>query len=136
MGEVLVKSLQNTKYSIDEKLENSFIRYFDRQPSKNHINVKDTSEAVDSTHLIEPSEQYQSAKDDADGSDEDTDGEDLEESSEHDNDALEASDEENGDAILQQFPQEHAEFHDGRVRRKAIFDDDANKNNVKVITRF
>ncbi|EEF45102.1 ribosome biogenesis protein bms1, putative [Ricinus communis] len=46
VGEVLVKSLQNTKYSIDEKLENSFISLFSRNESsdQDEVAAKDAME--------------------------------------------------------------------------------------------
>ncbi|KAJ4723986.1 Ribosome biogenesis protein BMS1-like, partial [Melia azedarach] len=46
VGETLVKSLQNTKYAVDEKLEKSFISLFSRKPNPSVVpnNAKDTDE--------------------------------------------------------------------------------------------
>ncbi|KAK9273456.1 hypothetical protein L1049_018266 [Liquidambar formosana] len=150
VGEVLVKSLQNTKYSIDEKLEKSFITLFSRKHnilSESQSDANGTPEAGELISGIEPPDQYQAGEEfKADGSDE-SDAEDLDgsESSEQDyavkNDAtinndLSGSDEENGDALEQQPPlqnnlEEHIEFHDGRMRRKAVFGNDIDHNDTE-----
>ncbi|KAJ6420509.1 hypothetical protein OIU84_027949 [Salix udensis] len=59
VGESLVKSLQNTKYSIDEKLEKSFISLFSRNAnisSEAQNDAKDNHESVDHSHNLEPNE--------------------------------------------------------------------------------
>ncbi|CBI17233.3 unnamed protein product, partial [Vitis vinifera] len=125
VGEVLVKSLQNTKYSIDEKLEKSFISLFGRKP-----NVSSKANNLN-----------------ADGSDEGTGSEDSDGSASLEQDhaakkdatltSKEGLEEENGNASELQPPlkdnvEEKIEFHDGRLRRKAIFGDDID-DDLKVI---
>lgn len=53
VGEVLVKSLQNTKYSINEKLEKSFISLFGKKPNMQ----SNGSNSVESHESTEPQEQ-------------------------------------------------------------------------------
>lgn len=136
VGEALVKSLQNTKYSIDEKLENSFISLFGKKlnpPSSNNPKA-------DQTYDLEPAEQDQSGLEpNSDGSDEDNDAEDLNESEPlqlertHPSDSKDISDDssEEEDTIGSEKHRgssnsirEHVDFLDGRMRRKAIFDND------------
>ncbi|XP_059653431.1 uncharacterized protein LOC132300403 [Cornus florida] len=142
VGEVLVKSLQNTKYSIDEKLEKSFITLFSKKPN----NLSEDSNAEKGGYDfgnqidgVEPVKHYQSEEEyKTDGSDEESEDKDLDglESSDEDDThpknltvkpADNASDEENGSASTQRHPseknvKEHLELHDGRMRRKAIFE--------------
>ncbi|XAR58130.1 hypothetical protein NMG60_11026525 [Bertholletia excelsa] len=153
VGEVLVKSLQNTKYSIDEKLEKSFITLF----GKKHSNLsevpsdqKDPREFSNPANNLEPAEQYHSAEDiETDDSDGHSDAEDLDGSEVSDEDKVlredppmknvdNGSDEYSADALEmeQQHPSEDnlkelVEFHDGRMRRKAIFEEDINDNHLK-----
>lgn len=54
VGEVLVKSLQNTKYSINEKLEKSFISLFGKRPTMQ----SNGSHSVESHESTEPQEQF------------------------------------------------------------------------------
>ena len=137
VGEVLVKSLQNTKYSIDEKLEKSFISLFARKPNA-------SSEANDLNGLHEAVE----GENDADGSDEGTDSEDLDGSASLEQDhatkedatvtSKEGLEEENSNSSELQPSskanfEEKIEFHDGRLRRKAIFGDEIHDNDLKVI---
>lgn len=136
VGEALVKSLQNTKYSIDEKLENSFISLFGKK-----LNPSSSKHAkADQTYGLEPAERDQSGLEpNSDGSDEDNDAEDLNElkslQSErtHPSDSKETSNDscEEEDTIgSEKHPgssssfKEHVDFHEGRIRRKAIFDND------------
>jgi len=136
VGEALVKSLQNTKYSIDEKLENSFISLFGKKhnpSSSNHAKADQTNDLV-------PAERDQSVfEPNSDGSDEDNDSEDLNEleplqlKRTHPKESKDTSDDssEEEDTIgSEKHPgssssfREHVDFHDGRMRRKAIFDND------------
>ncbi|CAN4108613.1 unnamed protein product [Withania somnifera] len=138
VGEALVKSLQNTKYSIDEKLENSFISLFGKKlnpSSSNHAKA-------DQTYDLEPAERDQSGLEpNSDGSDEDSDAdaeylnelEPLQLERTHPKDLKDHSGDcsEEEDTIgSEKHPgssssfREHADFHDGRMRRKAIFDND------------
>ncbi|XP_019265838.1 PREDICTED: ribosome biogenesis protein BMS1 homolog isoform X2 [Nicotiana attenuata] len=136
IGEVLVKSLQNTKYSIDEKLENSFISLFGKKPILSSANPE-----ADQTYDLEPTEQDQSGLELNSGeSDKDNDVEDLNELEQlqlegtHLRDSKkrtsEDSSEEENTIGSEKHPgssssfREHVDFHDGRMRRKAIFDDD------------
>lgn len=145
VGEVLVKSLQKAKYSIDEKLEKSFISLFGQKHAKdNHVSVEQIRE-------IEPSEGYHSGEEiEADESDDESDGgvQDGSESSdkneavqkermiksedsgsEEDNDAL---DQQNSQDSLKDRLQERVEYHGGRIRRKAFFGNDIDHDDLKV----
>ncbi|XP_014494083.1 ribosome biogenesis protein BMS1 homolog [Vigna radiata var. radiata] len=125
VGELLVKSLQNTKYSINEKLENSSISFFGEKP-------KVSSEALTDSHGenkdVEQNEAAINTKD-SDGSESsDQDEEDTmkdSEPSDSDNEDSPTSNALNGDQI-----QEHIEFHDGRRRRRAIFGNDNDQSDV------
>ncbi|KAK6930443.1 AARP2CN [Dillenia turbinata] len=131
VGEVLVKSLQNMKYSIDEKLEKSFITLFSRNSSEAQANVQDPHEASENLS----SDKSQAGNEiEPEGSDEGSDAEGLggSESSEQDTenkkDNTDEISNENGNALeLQPTVRtnlgEHIEFHDGRLRRRAIFGD-------------
>lgn len=149
MGEVLVKSLQNTKYSIDEKLEKSFITLFGQKPymlTEAGIDANLRQEAYEQNKKIEPVEQYQSGKSmEDDVSVEEYDSEDLDNlgSSDQDDPAQkdDVSDTENDDASEKQATvkghlKEHVELHAGRLRRKAVFGDDNDDNNMKVKKRL
>ncbi|XP_015164408.1 ribosome biogenesis protein BMS1 homolog isoform X3 [Solanum tuberosum] len=129
VGEALVKSLQNTKYSIDEKLENSFISLFGKKHNPSSSN-HDLVLAERDLSGFEPNR---------DGSDEDNDAEDLNEleplqlERTHPKESKDTSDDssEEEDTIgsekhpgLSSSFREHVDFHDGRMRRKAIFDND------------
>ncbi|KAK2641934.1 hypothetical protein Ddye_023697 [Dipteronia dyeriana] len=139
VGEALVKSLQNTKYSIDEKLEKSFITLFSRKPSssssKTLNDAKDADEDSDHIHGMEPYKQYQSGEEiNADGFGEEHGDEDVDGSDSSDQDggvqkddliksASGGSDEDN--------LMEHVEFIGGRRRRKAVFLSDGDHGDLK-----
>ncbi|KAG7996529.1 hypothetical protein I3843_01G165100 [Carya illinoinensis] len=151
VGEVLVKSLQNTKYSVDEKLEKSFINLFGRKPNmllEAQNDGKDDHETVEQARKIEPSERDNSGDEiEADESDEESDDGELDgmESSDQDEaiqkDAMikskgGVSEEETVDTFEQQSPlkdhlQEHVEYHGGRLRRKALFGNDTDHEDLK-----
>ncbi|KAG2727696.1 hypothetical protein I3760_01G170000 [Carya illinoinensis] len=151
VGEVLVKSLQNTKYSVDEKLEKSFINVFGRKPNmllEAQNDGKDDHETVEQARKIEPSERDNSGDEiEADESDEESDDGELDgmESSDQDEaiqkDAMikskgGVSEEETVDTFEQQSPlkdhlQEHVEYHGGRLRRKALFGKDTDHEDLK-----
>ncbi|XP_060671177.1 uncharacterized protein LOC107435087 [Ziziphus jujuba] len=144
VGEVLVKSLQNTKYSIDEKLEKSFISLFGRKPnmlSGARIDANYSQEADEQNRKIESVEQYQSRKSlEDDVSIEENDSKDLDSLASSDEDDTgqkdDVSDTENDDALEEQATlkshlKEHVELHDGRLRRKAVFGNDNDDNNIK-----
>ncbi|XP_051151391.1 ribosome biogenesis protein bms1 [Andrographis paniculata] len=140
VGVELVKSLQNTKYSVDEKLEKSFISLFGKRPYSSPEALNDSVDAHKNSNQelpLEPVEHYQSEiKDDELEEDSDTDDEyGLESSDKLVNKKLpsgtmdDSSDEESGHASEQGSPtpsnfREQIDFHEGRVRRKAVFDDE------------
>ncbi|KAI7996251.1 putative WRKY transcription factor 49 [Camellia lanceoleosa] len=132
VGEVLVKSLQNTKYSIDEKLDKSFITLFGKKVniSKAPSDQEDAHRSVDQINGVEPAEL---------DSDEESDAEDLHGSEISNKDKTrqkdltsktvnDDSDEENNN---ENNRKEHIEFHDGRMRRKAVFGDEADHDHLK-----
>ncbi|CAN0876966.1 Ribosome biogenesis protein BMS1 homolog [Linum grandiflorum] len=123
VGEVLMKSLQNTKYSIDEKLRESFISLFSRDKtvtpgheSSTQDNNKNEdhmlkSEAVKQSDLADKAEPHGPSKSDAEDSDaEDSDGS--------------ASSGDSPAAPEKQAFTEQVEHHQGRLRRKAVFEND------------
>ena len=143
VGEVMVKSLQNTKYSVDEKLENSFITLF----GKKHDILLRAQSCQEYAHKFI----NQTNDEETDDSDEESDAEELDGSEISDEDNLPGdpttkildsdSDEENNDALEEQCPSknnltEHIEFHDGRMRRKAFFGDDSDHDHLKVTNTF
>ncbi|KAB5515728.1 hypothetical protein DKX38_026376 [Salix brachista] len=139
VGESLVKSLQNTKYSIDEKLEKSFISLFSRNAnisSEAQNDAKDNHESVDHSHNLEPNESgEESDAEDLDGS-ESTDEDEAAQKDALVNGGSDGSDEEYGAAAKQKVdPQdrmkEQVEFHGGRLRRKAMFGNDIDDKDLK-----
>lgn len=147
VGEALVKSLQNIKNPIDEKLEKSKISIFSQNPSSTleaEGSKRDSDEAPKKTRDIEPLEHYQSdgeddvAQFDEESADSDLDGSkssDLDEGAQED--AILRSegrnfDDENADASERPGRvMEQVEFHDGRKRRKAIFGDNTDRSSLK-----
>ncbi|KAH7572875.1 hypothetical protein JRO89_XS03G0027500 [Xanthoceras sorbifolium] len=140
VGEALVKSLQNTKYSIDEKLEKSFITLFSRKPngpSETLNDANDTDQDSHHIHGMEPYKQYQSGEEvnaDEFGGEHDTEDVDGSDSSDQDGgvkkddiirSAIGGSDEDN--------LMEHVEFIGGRRRRKATFLSDTDHDDLKVL---
>ncbi|KAL5781216.1 hypothetical protein ACOSP7_006245 [Xanthoceras sorbifolium] len=138
VGEALVKSLQNTKYSIDEKLEKSFITLFSRKPngpSETLNDANDTDQDSHHIHGMEPYKQYQSGEEvnaDEFGGEHDTEDVDGSDSSDQDGgvkkddiirSAIGGSDEDN--------LMEHVEFVGGRRRRKATFLSDTDHDDLK-----
>ncbi|KAI3719658.1 hypothetical protein L6452_20560 [Arctium lappa] len=126
VGEVLVKSLQNTQYSVDEKLNKSFINFFS-QTSNNPGKVTNGDEQDDVKHKnsVEPMEEP-----DIVGSDEDSDDEDEDDLEEARNPHEDSTNKTIGDnPEVKDNQQEHVrnnieeelEFHKGRMRRKAVF---------------
>lgn len=144
-----MKSLQNIKNPIDEKLEKSKISLFSQNPNGSleaEGGKKDSDEAPKYIRDIEPLEQCQpGGEDDAAQFDEESADSDLDGSKSSDQedsvqeDAMLKSegsnfDEENSDASERSGQvMEEVEFHDGRKRRKAIFGDSIDHNSLKVI---
>lgn len=131
VGEVLVKTLQNTKYSIDEKLEQSFINLFSRKRPTS-LEDKCGPEGApmkdnDQQKLIPLNQDYdehmvytgasESEQDKDEGKFQIEDNEDL---------YSDESDEEEGtgdgeqSSPLKSDLKEEIEFHGGRVRRRAV----------------
>ncbi|XP_031115865.1 ribosome biogenesis protein BMS1 homolog [Ipomoea triloba] len=110
VGEVLVKSLQNTKYSIDEKLEQSFISLFGKKPNTSSVSQLEAKDLPDQEADIDNMDDSESSDGEGDHSDDVSDEE---------NDIRS----EQGTTSNSGF-REQADFHDGRMRRKAIFDND------------
>lgn len=131
VGEALVKSLQRTKYSIDEKLENSFINLFIRGPNIPSVDQIDANGNPEDTELrsgVESLKEYRSANEtEADMSDEESD-----ESLVQDTAAQTGA--ESVNALAQnnrpQTIEEHIELHGGRLRRKAMFRNESNCDNL------
>lgn len=153
VGVELVKSLQNTKYSVDEKLEKSFITLFGKKPNTSSgapSGTVDAHEVADREVPLEPVEQYQSEIKDEDGEldeDSDTEDEDGLESSygertfnkQSSSKSIDDSSDEETFYASEQHPatqsnfKEQIDFHEGRVRRKAVFENEMDIDNLKVI---
>ncbi|XP_020248969.1 ribosome biogenesis protein BMS1 homolog isoform X1 [Asparagus officinalis] len=130
VGEVLVKTLQNTRYSIDEKLEQSFINLFGRK----HLAVsEDNGNEADNISEVEKdqgkanvSEQVDINQIGGEGVSEKADYEiiteqsDADDSDEESDDALDDQHENDGQNPLDYNLKEKVEYHNGRSRRKAI----------------
>ncbi|KAE8717907.1 Ribosome bioproteinsis protein BMS1-like protein [Hibiscus syriacus] len=147
VGEALVKSLQNIKNPIDEKLEKSTISLFS-QNLNNLLEAEghktDSDEAAKLIRDIEPFERYQSDGEEDDSEfDEESADSDLDDSKSSDQDegveedAMQKSegrnfDDGNADASERLGRvKEQVEFHSGRKRRKAIFGDGIDHSNLK-----
>ncbi|GMI80529.1 hypothetical protein like AT1G06720 [Hibiscus trionum] len=147
VGEALVKSLQNIKNPIDEKLEKSKISLFSQNPN-NSLEAEgrkmDSDEAPKLIRDIEPLVRYQSDGEEDDSEfDEESADSDMDDSKSSDQDegvqedATQKSegrnfDEGNADASERLGRvMEQVEFHSGRKRRKAIFGDGVDHRNLK-----
>lgn len=120
VGEVLVKSLQNTKYSVDEKLNQSFINFF--TPKSN--NLREITDGDDEDHVnhnnsIEPTDLLDTVE-----SDEESDAEELDDSEETRNTTVK----DNKQSVAGKNIEEEVEFHEGRMRRKAVFGNESELN--------
>lgn len=138
-----MKSLQNTKYSIDEKLEKSFISLFGKKPNMLSDIRSDLGEVDGSSEHVEimkPVEQTQSATEALDdGSDDDNDfgdgldsldGERTLRADPVTGTSDDSSDEEHDIGSDKQPPSsnkfmEQIDFHEGRRRRRAVFGDES-----------
>ncbi|XP_071710161.1 uncharacterized protein [Rutidosis leptorrhynchoides] len=113
VGEVLVRSLQNTKFSVDEKLNKSFINFF--SPKTNNlreITNGDDGDLANHNDSIVTTEELDTVE-----SDDESDDDDLDDSKEVKN----IEDEDNKQAVAGKNVEEEVEFHEGRMRRKAVF---------------
>ncbi|ESQ36240.1 hypothetical protein EUTSA_v10006612mg [Eutrema salsugineum] len=105
VGEELVKSLQSTKYSVDEKLEKTFINLFGKKTS-----------AI-SERKLEAEDAHQSLSEGSESSEDSQSGDDLED---------EGKDVESNNSKIKQ----KTEIHGGRMRRKAIFKDEIDESDA------
>ncbi|KAE8683208.1 UDP-Glycosyltransferase superfamily protein [Hibiscus syriacus] len=129
VGEALVKSLQNIKNPIDEKLEKSKISLFSQNPNyllEAEGRKTNSDEAPKLIRDIEPLEQYQSDGEEDDNQDEGVQEDAMQKSGGRDFDEGNADASERLGRVLEQV-----EFHSGRKRRKAMFGDDVDDNNLK-----
>ncbi|CAA2971661.1 ribosome biogenesis BMS1 homolog [Olea europaea subsp. europaea] len=145
-GIEMVKSLQNPEYLLDEKTEKN-ISIFGRR-SEAASGSTDAPDSGIQRGALEPAELYRSGIQDEDGeSEEDTDAEDGDRIESSDGEKIlkknlsmrtsdDSSDEENYFTSDHQPPaernfKEQINFHDGRVRRKAIFENDMDIDHLK-----
>lgn len=146
VGIELVKSLQNTKYSVDEKLEKSFISLFGKKP----VALSEPQEVVDRDVPLEPVGHYESDIKDADSeSDDEGDTEDeigLEsldkERAYNDQSPSKSIDDSSDEETFYASEQHHGtesnfkeqiDLHGGRVRRKAVFDNEMDIDNKVIL---
>ncbi|XP_017222778.1 uncharacterized protein LOC108199468 isoform X1 [Daucus carota subsp. sativus] len=134
IGEKLVESLQNTKYSIDEKLEKSFINLFSKKPSSSVL--EEPSDTKDNQYQSgEESDTDESGEEDEDDdlkcvkySDEgrtlqkDSTSKTVDSGSDEDINAIEES-------VSGNKVSEHVEFRNGRMRRRAVFGNELDLDN-------
>ncbi|PKA55230.1 hypothetical protein AXF42_Ash003867 [Apostasia shenzhenica] len=120
VGETLVRTLQNTRYSIDEKLEQSFINLFGIKPSKMRDDSEDDGNYLAWKHNDRLGSTDIEENEDIEGRDvsKEIEPEDPDEGSEYES-------EDNLNEIRQQNSFDYdmkgeAEFHNGRMRRKVI----------------
>ncbi|PRQ48780.1 hypothetical protein RchiOBHm_Chr2g0114591 [Rosa chinensis] len=130
LGVNLVKSLQSTKYSVDEKLEQGSINLFNRKPNlslETQRGGKDTSESREQICMIENSEDYQS------GEATKADAADIYvlTDSEYSGSDRENCDASYHDATHKDQLMKYVDFHNGRSRRKVIFGNGFDDNDMK-----
>lgn len=132
VGVALVKTLQNTRYSIDEKLEQSFINLFGRKPpSASDDNVDANESRYSQRHVSILDREDDDRLDDKEVSDDDEAGkkELIAESESDDSDGdnnCTMDDDHEGDQQITAFShdlKEEIEFHNGRFRRRVISSD-------------
>ncbi|KAL6533954.1 Glycoside hydrolase 2 (Mannanase, beta-galactosidase) [Orobanche hederae] len=153
VGAELVKSLQNTKYSVDEKLGKSSVKLFGKAPGSSSVASTSVASHVlaDRDVPLEPVEKYQYEMKDEDGQlDEDSDIEDEDDLESSDGGKNldkksfskiidDSSDEEAFFSSEQQPPtqkgqnnfREQIDFHEGRVRRKAVLENEMDVDNLE-----
>ncbi|KAK4778594.1 hypothetical protein SAY86_006122 [Trapa natans] len=129
VGEVLVRSLQNTKYSVDEKLDKSFIDLFGRKPnvfSEAQDGAKDEQKSIEWDNEMQTVDNQESGKDSSSGETDADDAEGIESFDQYErvngfdnmNSTMQPSSSKGGLT-------EHVEYYGGRMRRKAVFGGDA-----------
>ncbi|KAL4178746.1 hypothetical protein AMTRI_Chr13g116660 [Amborella trichopoda] len=149
VGEDLVKTLQKTKYSINEKLEQSFINLFSRKPSissevqfNSNNTMKNESEnfyfqsenGEESTSSLEGDDVEQANGTEASNKETMQDGSETEgnESDESDYESNKSSEGDEGSAkALNSDVKEVTEFQNGRLRRRAVFASDEGQGSDK-----
>lgn len=148
VGEVLVKSLQNTKYSIDEKLEKSFISLFGKKPNSlwdKQSDVRDIHGFVENNGDMEQDQSAAEAMDNGFDEDNDSDDNDISDFSDDEKTlqtdlTTKMSDDSSGEEdnlASDKQPSsrnnyaEQIDFHEGRMRRKAVFGDASDPDDPK-----
>ncbi|OAY66829.1 Ribosome biogenesis protein BMS [Ananas comosus] len=135
VGVELVKTLQNTQYSIDEKLEKSFIELFSRKPL---ASISDNSNAygtLDGKEVSDKNEAFErelNRTSDSSDFDNDSNAEELNGTSEYSDsheDGSDAGEEDTHEEDVQL--QEGADFQNGRRRRRAPTPDSKEHNNTE-----
>ncbi|KAF7805324.1 ribosome biogenesis protein BMS1-like protein isoform X1 [Senna tora] len=131
VGEVLVRSLQNTKYSINEKLENSSISLFSQKSNVSSEALNDAQGRNADSDKYQPSEVIEAGTVGEENNEMDMDGS---ESSDQGSETS-GSDEDGHVTDSKATPgdrfKEHVEFHGGRLRRRAVFGNDVDQNDLK-----
>ncbi|XP_020087257.1 ribosome biogenesis protein bms1-like isoform X1 [Ananas comosus] len=135
VGVELVKTLQNTQYSIDEKLEKSFIELFSWKPL---ASISDNSNAygtLDGKEVSDKNEAFErelNRTSDSSDFDNDSNAEELNGTSEYSDsheDGSDAGEEDTHEEDVQL--QEGADFQNGRRRRRAPTPDSKEHNNTE-----
>ncbi|KAF5197081.1 Ribosome biogenesis protein bms1 [Thalictrum thalictroides] len=142
VGEVMVKSLQNIKYSINEKLEKNFISLFGKRPltspedtndGEASLVIREEDGNITNDHRFSEQDEQQDEHEQSDAIG--SDHEDLASSESADKDrpnrkdpnAKDVSDDPGSESNLK----EQIEFSNGRSRRRAVFKDDVDLNDTE-----
>lgn len=120
VGVDLVKSLHNTKYTVDEKLNKSSINLFSQKSSNIKELTNGDDDHVNHGNLIEPMEELDTvdSDDESDDDSEETRGSRLKD---------------NKSTLAENKIEEEREFHEGRVRRKAVFGNESELDDQEVM---
>ena len=144
VGVELVKTLQNTKYSIDEKLEQSFINFFSRRPpTLSEIDADEKDDKDDKDDKLKENDNgnlnISCNEDDENlnqvqtmGSDKSTVKTLGKESDSDYSDEWDECDDERPPALSCDLKEE-VEFHSGRIRRKAVLSNSQDHDSLEVI---
>lgn len=137
VGEVLVRSLQNTKYSVDEKLEKSFIDLFGREPNiipEAYGGAKDGQQAVEQGREMQSLDNQESREDSSSGESyaEDADGPESFDQYERVNE-FDNTNESMQPSLVKGDLAEQVEIYGGRTRRKAIFGGDTDPEDIDAV---
>uniref|UniRef100_A0A1D1YB91 Ribosome biogenesis protein BMS1 n=1 Tax=Anthurium amnicola TaxID=1678845 RepID=A0A1D1YB91_9ARAE len=136
VGVAMVKTLQNTKYSVDEKLEQSFISLFSRKPSTSVGSSDNSNVQLKGRHGQEnfniSSQVFDTLDDKMFGNDETAEWvlRKCSETTHSDEDNVGTSEDDEHQNLSTEL-KEKIEFHDGRLRRKAISAGDEDVNVLK-----